>query len=484
MMSSKPNIVFIMADDMGYGDLSCYGATKISTPNMDAVAANGMMFTDAHSSSAVCTPSRYSVITGRYCWRTALKSSVLGGFGAPLIEPGRETVASMLKKQGYSTYAVGKWHIGLKWKKADGSSLLNKDELGVHGQFDLHEHIDGFNVDYGRRIDGGPVDLGFDRWFGISGSLDMPPYCFIEDDHTVGIPDREKEPYGDNQRKGMMVEGWRDDQCDLTFAEKACEYINDHVEKRPDKPFFMYMTPAAPHRPCVPPEFIRGASQAGDRGDAVVLVDWMVGEVTRTLRENDLEENTLLIITSDNGALATCANGLDYGHKSNGEWRGQKADIWEGGHREPFIAQWPAVIKPGGSCSQIICLMDLMTTCAELTQAEVPNDAAEDSVSFASALTGEDRAVPPRESLVHHSVDGTFSIRMGNWKMIAGLGSGGFTAPKREDPLPGGPIGQLYDLSADPKEENNLWQDQPERVTSFMKELKVIQKTDAPNFNH
>ena len=390
-----------------------------------------------------------------------------------MIEPDRMTVASMLKQQGYSTFAVGKWHIGLGWKNLDGSYLLKEHQLGMHGQF--YEHIDGFNVDYSQRIDGGPVDLGFDSWFGIAGSLDMPPYCFIEDAYTAGIPDREKEPYGDNQLKGMMTEGWQDDQCDVKFAKKACEYIHSHLKKNPDKPFFMYMTPAAPHRPCVPPEFIKGSSQAGDRGDAVVLVDWMVGEVLKTLRENKIENNTLLIVTSDNGALKACANGLDYRHKSNGDWRGQKADIWEGGHREPFIAQWPAAIKPGSSSSRTICLMDFLATCAEITQAAITEEAKEDSISFAPILLGIDSIRPVRQSLVHHSHDGMFSIRKDKWKMIAGLGSGGFSAPKYEEPHPEGPDGQLYDLESDPREMNNLWLDKPDIVTMLMKELKLIQ---------
>lgn len=187
-MTTKPNIIFIMSDDMGYGDLGCYGAEKIPTPNMDSIAENGVKFTDAHSSSAVCTPSRYSVMAGRYCWRTWLKKWVLGGFGAPLIEPGRETVASMLKKNGYNTFAVGKWHMGLNWKKQGSGPLLEPGEYGTLSG----KQLDGFDVDYSQAIEGGPVDLGFDRFWGISGSLDMPPYCFIEDRHTVGIPDREK----------------------------------------------------------------------------------------------------------------------------------------------------------------------------------------------------------------------------------------------------------------------------------------------------
>lgn len=468
-MTTKPNIIYIMADDMGYGDLGCFGATKIPTPNMDSIAENGVKFTDAHSSSAVCTPSRYSVMTGRYCWRTWLKRWVLGGFGAPLIEPERETVASMLKENGYKTLAVGKWHMGLDWTKKNGDPLLDSDKHGTLRE----EYIDGFNVDYSKPIEGGPIDLGFDRFWGISGSLDMPPYCFIEDKYSVGIPIQEKTPYSAQQRKGLMTDGWEDDQCDVIFARKAKEYINEHVNSEPDKPFFLYMTPAAPHRPCVPPDFIKGRSQAGARGDAVCLVDWMVGEILDSLREHNIEENTLIMVSSDNGARAECFDGNDYGHKSNGDWRGQKADIWEGGHREPFVAQWPSKIKSASQCDQTICLMDLMATCAEISGAKIPNGMAEDSKSFLSCLDNPETNIPVRDSLIHHSGDGMFSIRQDNWKLIIGLGSGGFSNPKREDPQPGGPQGQLYDLSNDPAEANNLYIDKPEIVEKMTKLLEL-----------
>ena len=252
-----PNIVFIMADDMGYGDIGCYGSTKIQTPHMDRIAQEGMRFTDAHSSSSVCTPSRYSVLTGRYCWRTHLKEWVLWGFEPPLIEPQRQTVASLLKEQGYATAAIGKWHLGLGWTTLDGNLPLE----------------DGSNVDYETKISGGPRELGFDTNFNITGSLDMAPYCFIEDDHVFEPPTIEKDPYHPQQRPGLMSPGWRDDQVDLTFLQKAVEFIDQQTESNPEQPFFLYLTPSAPHRPCIPPDFMRGKSQAGQRGDMVALVD-------------------------------------------------------------------------------------------------------------------------------------------------------------------------------------------------------------------
>jgi len=461
MPQGRPNIVFIMADDMGYGDPGCYGAEKIPTPNMDRLAREGVRFTDAHSSSAVCTPSRYSVVTGRYCWRTRLKAGVFGGFSPPLIEPERLTVASMLKKVGYATAAVGKWHLGLGWHPREGT---------------IEPWGDGFNIDYSRPLTGGPLVLGFDYFFGISGSLDMPPYCFIENDHTFGIPDREKHPYNPQQRKGLMVPDWRDDLVDVTFAQRAVDFIESHVARSPDTPFFLYLTPSAPHRPCVPPDFAQGASKAGPRGDMVCVVDWVLGQVDSALQRLGIADDTLLFLTSDNGARLTCYDGNDYGHRSCGPWRGQKADIWEGGHREPFIARWPGKIAPGTTCDQTICLGDLMATCAAIVGTDLPEGAAEDSFNMLPALLGQETDKPVREAIVHHSIDGTFAIRKGPWKLIMGLGSRGFSEPRRLEPEPGGPPGQLYNLEEDPTESRNLWADRPQVVEELTALLEDYQR--------
>ena len=456
---SKPNIVFIFADDMGYGDLSCYGATKILTPNVDRVASEGVRLTDAHSSSAVCTPSRYSVMTGRYCWRSSLKRWVLGGFGKPIIEQDRLTVASMLQSQGYATAAIGKWHLGLNWslKHEEGEELIAFEAPTWS--------LDGFDVDYSKPITGGPTSLGFDYFFGIAGSLDMPPYCFIENDHTVGIPDREKEPYYNQQRKGMMTEGWCDEEVDITFAQKAVSFIEDHHVNHPDQPFFLYLPTASPHRPCdIRPDFVVDKSQAGDRGDMVVLFDWIVGQVQGALDRLSLTDDTLFIVTSDNGARATCANGLDYGHKSNGPLRGQKADIWDGSHREPFVARWHGHIPAGSTSDAPVCLVDFMATVADLIDYPLPDSAAEDSWNLLPTLMDETTDAPVRDAIIHHSGDGMFSIRQGEWKLIFGLGSGGFTEPKHEDAVPGGPAGQLYNMTDDLDESRNLWLERPDVV--------------------
>lgn len=457
--SDTPNIVFIMADDMGYGDLGCYGATKIQTPRMDRLAREGIRFTDAHSSAAVCTPSRYSVLTGRYCWRSRLKEWVLWGFEPPLIEADRLTVAAMLRAHGYATAAIGKWHLGLRWTTADGQPPT----------------ADGRNVDYATPVQGGPLELGFDTCFCITGSLDMAPYCFIEDDHTLGIPSVEKQPYLPQQREGLMVPGWRDDLVDVRFTERAVAFIDQHAAERPNQPFFLYLTPSAPHRPCVPPSFVEGASEAGERGDMVALVDWMVGQIDDALARHGMQEETLIIVTSDNGARLTNYDGRDYGHHSNGDLRGQKADIWDGGHREPFVARWPGHIAPGATSHQLTCLCDLMATCADILGVSLPADAAQDSYSFLPALTGGRATGALRDALVHHSGDGMFSLREGNWKLVRGLGSGGFSEPKHKEPVPGGPRGQLYDMESDRQETGNAWMDHPSIVEALSRRLDGLQ---------
>ena len=446
-----PNIVFIMADDMGYGDLGCYGATKIPTPNIDRMAAEGIRFTDAHSPASLCTPTRYSVLTGRYCWRSKLTHGVLKGFDPLLIDTARPTVASILKKAGYTTAAIGKWHLGLGDKTP---------------------------VDFSGELKPSPLELGFDYFFGFPASLDMPPYCFVENHRTVGELSEEKSPYHTLQSKGMMTPGWRDEEVGPTLTAKAVQFI----EKNAERPFFLYLPYQAPHTPCTPPDFIKGRSGAGVRGDMVTELDWAVGRILDTLKENGLDENTLIILTSDNGALTTGPYSwrndppekydlVHNGHKPNGDLRGQKSDIYDGGHREPFIARWPGTIAPGRVSNEIVCLTDLLATAAAVASLELPSDAGGDSFNILPVLTGENSG-PVRESVIHHSGSGVFSIRRANWKLIMGRGSGGFTWPKKIDPAPGKPKGQLYDMDSDPAEKNNLWDSEPGIRKNLISELQ------------
>lgn len=468
-MKTKPNIIFILADDMGYGDLSCYGAEKIQTPNIDRIAANGIKFTDAHSTSSVCTPSRYGILTGRYCWRSVLPKGVIGGFGGPVINEGRATIASYLKQNGYATAAFGKWHLGFKWITKEGNYVIDEQHsyaLSIH---------DGFDIDYSQPLRGGPVDHGFDYFFGISGSLDMPPYCYIENDHTAGIPSKEKETYYNQQRKGMQAEDFKDEEVDINFARKAVEFIERHVTDNPEQPFFAYVPTASPHRPCdIQPGFVKGKSNAGDRGDMVILFDYVVGKITDTIDRLGIKDNTIIVVTSDNGARATCANGEDYGHKSNGNLRGQKSDIWDGGHREPLVIQWPDKIKAGSVCNELVSLADFFKTFAEITGSELPQDAGEDSLSILPYLLSQNPNIPIREFVIHQSGSGMFALRNKEWKLVDGLGSGGFTPPREEEPEEGGPIGQLYNMKEDVLETNNLWKERADIVFSLRKKLYEI----------
>jgi len=458
--AKRPNIIFIMADDMGYGDLGCYNKeSKIPTPNMDRLAAEGMRFTDAHSPSAVCTPTRYGVLTGRYCWRTRLTKGVLGGYSPALIDTGRMTVASLLKQHGYATACIGKWHLGLGSDK---------------------------KTDFDKPLVPGPNELGFDYFYGISASLDMPPYCYIENGRAVAKPTLTIEAGKANEdgwwRKGAIAPGFRHVEVLPKLTEKAVEYIGDHARKSPDMPFFMYFALPAPHCPIAPADFVKGRSKAGGYGDYVVEVDWTVGQVVRALERDGLAGDTLIIVTSDNGSPGRTKIKRDpysiieiYGHYPNGDLRGIKADIWDGGHREPFVARWPGKIPAGATTDELVCLTDLLASCAAIVEAELPDNAGEDSYNILPALLGQKLDEPIREAVVHHSSIGMFSIRQGKWKLILGRGSGGFSSPKIYEPKPGEPKGQLYNLQDDLAESRNLWSEHPEiveRLTSLLEKYK------------
>ncbi|MBW7997273.1 MAG: arylsulfatase [Candidatus Glassbacteria bacterium] len=455
---ARPNIIVIMADDLGYGDLGCFGATLIPTPNIDRLAAGGVTFTDAHSPASLCTPTRYAVLTGRYCWRSPLKKGVTQGYDPLLIDPSRLTIAGALRQAGYRTACIGKWHLGLGERKP---------------------------VDYSGPLTPGPRELGFDYFFGIPASLDMPPYCFVENDRVVGELSVPKRPRNTLQREGPMTPGWRDEEVGPTFVRKAERFIDDNARNRPGRPFFIYLPYQAPHTPCTPPGFIEGRSGAGVRGDMVVELDWAVGRITEALRRNGLERDTLVIVTSDNGALTSGISSwagdppekydlVHNGHKPNGELRGQKADIWDGGHREPLIASWPAGIEGGRKSGRLFCLTDLMATCAAAAGVDLPDNAGEDSFNQLPAITGAGQSGARRESVVHHSGAGMFSLRRDNWKLVLGRGSGGFSAPQLVTPGQGEPRGQLYDMAADRAEQANLWNERPEVVQNLLALLEDI----------
>ncbi len=442
----KPNIVYVLCDDLGYGDVQCLNPQrgKIATPHIDRLASQGMVFTDAHSSSAVCTPTRYGILTGRYNWRSTLQKSVLYGFSEPLIAADRLTVPAFLKQHGYHTACIGKWHLGLTF-----------------GQ-------DGEKQDLTQAIGGGPVTRGFDSFFGISASLDMPPFAFIENDHFTQAPTVTKK-WG---RSGAAAPDFEAVDVLPTLARKASEYISARAAG--GKPFFLYLPLTSPHTPLVPTKEWQGKSGLGDYGDFVMETDWALGEVLAAIDKAGIADHTLVIFTSDNGCAPYI--GVDklekQGHYPSADRRGYKADVWDGGHRVPFIARWPAKVKPATSSDQTICLTDLMATCADLFKAKLPENAGEDSVSILPALSGNATA-PLREATVHHSINGRFAIRQGKWKLEFCPGSGGWTSPNDSEAAKQGlPEVQLYDLAADPAETTNVHSEHPEVVENLTKLLE------------
>lgn len=478
LAADKPNIIFILADDQGIGDVSALNPEgKIPTPNIDRIAHEGMIFHDGHSSSSVCTPTRYSVLTGRYHWRTKLQSGVLGGFSRPLIAEDRLTVAGLLQKQGYHTACIGKWHLGMDWPLKDG-------EVADDGGNFSGGYKDGWKVDYEGKIQHGPNALGFDYFFGISASLDMPPYVYIENQTPTEPATVEKAFH----RKGPAAKGFEAVDVLPRITAKTVEYIGRRAEAaKAGKPFFIYFPLNAPHTPIVPTKEWKGKSGLSIYGDFTMQVDWTVGQVLKALDEHGLTDNTLIIFTTDNGCSPAAKIPVmqKAGHEPSYIYRGHKADIFEGGHRVPFVVRWPGKVKAGSSTKQMVGQYDLMATVAEIVGASVPEDAGEDSVSFLPVLLGK-ASGPIRESLISQSIRGSFAIRQGNWKLSLCPGSGGWSAPRPGSKGIGDlPEFQLYDLAADPGETKNLIAEHPERVAA-MKDLLVSaikrgRTTDGPD---
>lgn len=483
-VSEQPNIVIVLADDLGWGDVGCYGATRIRTPNIDRLAAEGLRFSDVHSASAVCSPSRYALLTGRYCWRSPLKRKVLMGHAPALIESDRPTIASILRAEGYATAAIGKWHLGLGWQQRDGTvwsafepgDPLELEDVGIDFTSDKQGSRDtGADIDYAKPFAGGPLSLGFDRFFGIAGSLDMPPYAFLDQDRTLGIPDREKEVYLTEQRPGLQTADWDERKVDLRFTEEAVKFIE--TQAGAEQPFFLYFAPSAPHRPQVPPAFLEGASEAGPRGDSVAFVDWMTGQLVDALQRIGQANNTIFVFTSDNGAPTVFDDGDTTIHRPNGPWRGQKGDIWDGGHREPFIVRWPGHISAGEVRSDVFGLVDLLPSLSALAGATIDGTET-DGIDVSRLILGS--AEDDRGPLVHHSMGGAFSIRQGRWKAIFATGSGGgFSTPYGEAISRSQPNGQLYDVSVDPAETSNLWDRNPAVVSELYESLMHIIRDPA-----
>ena len=411
----SPNIVYILADDLGYGDLSCQNpSSRIRTPRLDRLANEGISFTSAHAPSSLCTPSRYSILTGQYCWRTRLKSGVLNMWDEPLLARERLTLPGLLRNQGYTTGCFGKWHLGLAWPFVGT----------VPSGFDAS--VKSSAIDWTRRIGGGPVDHGFDYFFGIN-IPNQPPYAYLENDHVAGVPNVEYESVRGLQSHwaGPGVPGWDWSQVLPTVVSNAGAWVERCVTRNPAQPFFLYLSLPGPHQPVVPTPQFSGTSQAGLYGDYVQELDWAVGELLDKLAASGVATNTLVIFTSDNGPDEFAyQRRQQYGHSSMGELRGIKNDLWEGGHRVPFIARWPGKIAGGTTSSQTICHVDLMRTVADLLRVTLPADAAQDSISFLPALVGSSTN-PARLSLILESGPGQFGLWTNNWMYIdAATGDG------------------------------------------------------------
>ena len=453
----RPNIIYILADDMGYGDITALNAQcKIKTPHLDKLARGGMIFTDAHSSSSVCTPTRYGILTGRYNWRSRLQSGVCWGFSPRLIEPQRITVGSLLQTSGYHTAAMGKWHLGMDWPLKQGGFADDSDRWSP-------QYKGGWDVDYSKPIQNGPNTVGFDYFFGISASLDMPPYVFIRNNRAEVTKLVEKA----FNRKGPADVDFEAIDVLPRITEEVVSYIDRRAAAaREGKPFFVYFPLNAPHTPILPTASWKGKSGINAYCDFVMQVDNTVGQVMQALDKQGLAENTLLIFTADNGCSPAAKFNEMHAkdHHPSYKFRGHKADIFEGGHRVPFIARWPARVKAQSRSDQLVCLTDLMATCAELVEAKLPPDTGVDSVSILPALLGQDKR-PLREAVVHHSIRGAFSIRQGDWKLELCPGSGGWSSPRpgRANFAKLPPL-QLYNLKDNIGETNNLEAKHPQVV--------------------
>lgn len=472
--AERPSIVYILCDDLGYGDLQCLNPQgKIPTPNFDRVAREGMIFTDAHSGSAVCTPTRYGVMTGRYAWRTKLQSGVLGGLSPRLIEPGRMTVASLLKEHGYHTACIGKWHLGVDWVKLPGKSVT---ELNIETADQVH------NVDYAQPFANGPTAVGFDEYFGISASLDMVPYAFLKNDRVTELPTENRNfplmlgREGSPTRLGPAAPGFQADDVLPVLTSEAAAFLRRRATAK--EPFFLYLPYASPHTPIVPKPAWQGKSGLNMYADFVMQQDAALGELLDTLDQQGLTQNTLLIVTSDNGCSpqAKFDELLAKGHNPSHKFRGTKADIYEGGHRVPFLVRWPAVVKAGQTSSRLLCLVDLMATCADILKTDLPDGAGEDSVSFLAALEGA-ATERPRSAVVHHSINGSFAIREHEWKLALCPGSGGWSAPRPgKADVSGSPAVQLFNLEEDVAESENLAEAHPEIVARLTERLEQFVK--------
>lgn len=487
-----PNIVYVLADDMGYGDVSSLNPKgKIKTPNIDRLAREGMVFTDAHSSSAVCSPSRYSILTGRYNWRSTLQKGIVGLYADPLISADRLTVPGFLRRQNYHTACIGKWHLGQGWDfQADEANFFpgsSTQKSCTRPDADMEvtpEQQTMWQRLFSKSTTGGPTTCGFDYYFGVD-IPNWPPFCFIENDHTVGVPSEflPTRLVGDNlaNMSGPAMPYWNFEQLLPTWAKKTDAYIKERA--RQEQPFFLYLSLTSPHTPlAVNKPWIGSSGLNNLYADLVIETDDVFGRVLDSLERHGVADNTLVIFTSDNGCapyIGTSTDGRGHGeralepqgHFPNDRYRGYKTDAWDGGHRIPFLVRWPGVIAPGTICDELLCQTDLMATCADFFGEILPEDAGEDSISMMPLFSDDGAA--HRDTLVHHSIDGKFAVRDKRWKLVLCPGSGGWALNDAAAAKAGLPLIQLYDMQEDPGETNNLFSMHPEKVRKMIAILET-----------
>ena len=474
-----PNLVIVFADDMGYGDPQSYNPlSRVPTPHIDDLARRGMQFTDAHSASSVCTPSRYGLLTGRYPWRSRLPVGIVNSWGGAVIRKDRLTLGKALQRQGYRTACIGKWHLGWDWP-VEGGGYLSDELDGINVGSDYEPF--GERIDFSRPVREGPVTRGFDYYFGDD-VPNFPPYAFIENDRVLGNP-TDRMPAHKGQRAGPMVPRWDLWAAQPTITARAVEWLEERAAE-PDVPFFLYMSLLGPHTPIVPNEEHRGSSEAGPYGDWVHQMDAILGKVVAVLESTGAIRNTIVMFSSDNGSPARSGIGSFgatntvtelYSHVPNAPWRGLKADAWEAGHRVPFVVRWDGNIEAGTVRGRTVCLTDIFATLSEIVGFDMPSDAGEDSFSLVPLLLGS--GTYAREHTVHHSLRGLFAIRKHGWKLILGDGSGGFSSP-RGTILRLGEEGamQLFLLSEDPRERRNLIAARPDKRAELETDLAKLQE--------
>jgi len=476
-----PNVVIIYADDMGYGDLNIQNPeSKIPTPHLDQLASEGMRFTDAHSSSGICSPSRYALLTGTYHWRR--QHGIVNSFGEPFFNESDITLPQVLRENGYTTACIGKWHLGWNWEfknPPSGEVMQWGREVAVYFPDD---------IDWDKPVSGGPIDRGFDYYFG-DGTINFPPYAWMENNRFIEAPTEvmdindigyETKEGNWEFRPGPKVKGWNPYQVLPTITEKAIEWIGQQTD---DKPFFLYFPLPSPHAPIIPNDEFDGKSTAGAYGDFVNQTDWVIGQVLKAIQDKGFEENTIVIFTSDNGPeLYAFERGEKYGHFSMGPLRGLKRDVWEGGHRVPFIIKWPGHVLPGAVSEKLVSQIDIMATLVDLIGINLPAGAAPDSYHFLPSLSNNSDSIPQREVLIHNTMENRWAVRQGDWLYVTDSTGQHTKMPASFSDLRGyvnyNTPGLLFNLREDPEQRKNLYNTNPELVKS-MESLILADKANG-----